>query len=299
MKNFLKETTLIPNFLYLRYTPLPSIGRKTSADGDPHGYPMPSPRPPPQASPRAAIPRSVGERSHRRGEPQQQQQQYQYQQHEYQHHYQQEQFQQEQYQQSHQQESQQQQQQPESFTNLRSQLQRLKTQENLLAIDKDAEDDDPIVEGENNNNTKPVPQPRSKIQATLIKKENVDPSSQNPPAAIIPSGAMESEDSEPEFLPLKRKVVLPQEPLPNEEHLILAVKLPSGQRAQRRFRPLDQLQTILNFAELSAQLDFTGCELVCDVPRHLVFPDLSLVLAESGITDRTVLHVQIPDDEST
>ncbi len=271
---------------------MPSIGRKTSIDGDPHGYPMPSPRPVAQASTRAAIPRSVGERSHQRGEPQQQQQ-YHQQQHEYQH-----QYQQEQYQQLHQQESHQQQQ-PESFTNLRSQLQRLKTQENLLAIDRDQDDEDSNLEGENNNNTKPVPQPRSKIQATLIKKENVDPSSQSPPVAIIPSGAMESEDSEPEFLPLKRKVVLPQEPLPNEEHMVLAVKLPSGQRAQRRFRPLDQLQTILSFAEVSAQLDFTGCELVCDVPRHLVFPDLSLLLAESGITDRTVLHVQIPDDEST
>ena len=162
------------------------------------------------------------------------------------------------------------------YNSLRSQLQRLKTQENLLTTD--------------DVDKKPVPAPRAKHHSTSKSSTADSQRNQNEPVIV-------SVEAEPEFQPLTRKVVLPAEPNQNEKHFILAVKLPSGQRPQRRFKPSDSLQTVMNFAELSSQLDFEGCELVCDVPSHLVFRNLKMTIENSGLKDRTVLHVQVPDEE--
>ena len=166
--------------------------------------------------------------------------------------------------------------QTDSYNSLRSQLQRLKTQEDL-SIKDDME-------------KKPVPTPRAKDHSTSISSTANSQRNHNEPVIV-------SVEEEPEFQPLTRKVVLPAEPNQNEKHFILAVKLPSGQRPQRRFKPSDSLQTVMNFAELSSQLDFEGCELVCDVPSHLVFRNLKMTIENSGLKDRTVLHIQVPDEE--
>ena len=107
------------------------------------------------------------------------------------------------------------------------------------------------------------------------------------------SGA--SSKSEPFHQPLTRTITLPPEPAEDEERLVLAIKLPDGSRTQRAFRPSDELRLVLNVAELSSQLDFSHCELVCDAPRK-VFKDLSQSIQESGLQNRTILHVQIPDE---
>lgn len=98
------------------------------------------------------------------------------------------------------------------------------------------------------------------------------------------------------FKPLTRDVSLPPEPGEKDPKLLLAVKLPDGTRIQRNFSPSDQLLCILQFAEMSAQLDFNGCHLVCDVPRA-VFKDLSTTVEKSGLASPTVLHIQTPDAE--
>ena len=167
--------------------------------------------------------------------------------------------------------------QPDTFNDLRSQLQRLKTQENLLTNEE--------VE------KTPVPKPRAKHHAAAVKANKMKPERTHNDPVIV------GVEPAPEFQPLTRKVVLPAEPNQSEEHFILAVKLPTGQRSQRRFRPSDTLKTVINFAELSSQLDFEGCELVCDVPSRLVLSDLNVNIKNSGIKNRTVLHVQIPDEE--
>ena len=97
------------------------------------------------------------------------------------------------------------------------------------------------------------------------------------------------------YPPLQRKVVLPVEPKEGEARLLLAVKLPNGQRVQRHFKTTDQLLHVLRFAEYSAQLDFSNCEVVCDAPRK-VFKELNIKLMNSGLQNRTVLHIQIPDE---
>ena len=98
-----------------------------------------------------------------------------------------------------------------------------------------------------------------------------------------------------QYQKLQRDIHVPPEPGENEERILLAVKLPTGQRIQRHFRKTETLELVVQFAELSSQLDFTGHEIVCDAPRK-VFKDLSVVLAASGLENRTVVHVQLPDD---
>lgn len=107
-----------------------------------------------------------------------------------------------------------------------------------------------------------------------------------------PSGS----ELEVTFKPLIRDVSVPPEPGDGDPKLLLAVKLPNGTRIQRNFSTLDHLDCVLHFAEVSAQMDFSGCCLVCDVPRA-VFKDLSKTIGNSGLASRTVLHIQTPDVE--
>ncbi len=97
-----------------------------------------------------------------------------------------------------------------------------------------------------------------------------------------------------QFKPLAREISLPPEPTEKEPRALLAVKLPNGQRVQRYFPPDDKLLSILHFAEVSAKMDFTGCELIQDVPK-MKFSDLSITIRQSGLANRTVLHIHAPD----
>ena len=91
--------------------------------------------------------------------------------------------------------------------------------------------------------------------------------------------------------PLEIKHDLPSEPRKDEEHVLLAIKLPDGQRIQRCFRPMDQLHSVLHFAENSSLVDYSEYDLVCNVPKT-VFYDLSQRIQDTQIKDRTVLYLE-------
>ena len=91
--------------------------------------------------------------------------------------------------------------------------------------------------------------------------------------------------------PLKVKHDLPSEPLESEERVLLAIKLPDGKRIQRFFRPLDQLDSVLHFAENSSLLDYSEYDLVCNVPKTM-FYDLSQKIQDTELKDRTVLYLE-------
>ncbi len=108
-------------------------------------------------------------------------------------------------------------------------------------------------------------------------------------------GDYDTDSYEAMFKPLKKKKDLPTEPKKGEDQLILAIKLPNGERVQRSFYPSDSLGVVMHFAEQSADLDFSGCELLCDMPKQ-VFKDLKLKLKDIQLQSRTILHIQIPDE---
>ena len=91
--------------------------------------------------------------------------------------------------------------------------------------------------------------------------------------------------------PLDSKHNLPSEPSETEERLLLAIKLPDGQRIQRFFRPSDQLNSVLHFAENSSLSDFSEYDLVCNVPK-VVFYDLTQCIQDTELKDRTVLYLE-------
>ena len=107
---------------------------------------------------------------------------------------------------------------------------------------------------------------------------------------------VEVPESEESFRKLDKETKLPPEPKDGEEKILLAVKLPNGRRVQRNFSPSHTLQMVLNFAEVSASLDFTDCDLVCPMPKQ-AFSTLSVTIRESGLHNRTVLHIEKPDNE--
>ena len=101
------------------------------------------------------------------------------------------------------------------------------------------------------------------------------------------------------FPPLTRQIELPLEPSSSDsDAILLAVKLPSGKRIQRRFRKSDPLHVVRHFAESSAKLDFSATVMICDAPRR-TFTDLNAKLSETELQNRTVLHLQLPDDWPT
>ena len=102
------------------------------------------------------------------------------------------------------------------------------------------------------------------------------------------------QDVSPEFRPLTRENTLSEEPKGDEETVLLAVKLPDGQRVSRRFRQDETMGMVMHFAEVSSQLDLSGYDLVCDAPRK-VYKDLNITVGESGLATRTVLHIRFPD----
>ncbi|NXI37275.1 UBX10 protein, partial [Galbula dea] len=83
------------------------------------------------------------------------------------------------------------------------------------------------------------------------------------------------------------------EELPQEEsYLLLAVRSPSGQRFQHRFKPTDSLQTVLAMAEEKMAAGYKHCSLeTMEVPRRS-FSDLTRSLHECGILHKSVLCIR-------
>lgn len=74
--------------------------------------------------------------------------------------------------------------------------------------------------------------------------------------------------------------------------VLLCVKIPNGNRVQRRFRPSDLLCHVVAFAlQHCKEEEEEDWELsTSDVPRK-VFNNLSLSLKEAGLENRTLLHL--------
>ncbi|KAF1553416.1 UBX domain-containing protein 10, partial [Eudyptes schlegeli] len=83
------------------------------------------------------------------------------------------------------------------------------------------------------------------------------------------------------------------EELPKEEsHLLLAVRSPSGQRFEHRFKPTDSLQTVLAVAEQKMVAKYKRCSVeTMEVPRRS-FSDLTRSLHECGILHKSVLCIR-------
>ena len=88
---------------------------------------------------------------------------------------------------------------------------------------------------------------------------------------------------------------LPSEPDGAERRILLAIKMPSGERVQRYFRLTESLDIVLKFAEFMAHRHFDGHRFVCttSTPRK-VYSDMHLKLVDTGLGDRTVLFLQPP-----
>ncbi|XP_072035428.1 uncharacterized protein [Amphiura filiformis] len=86
------------------------------------------------------------------------------------------------------------------------------------------------------------------------------------------------------------------EPSEMEPRLLLAIKLPNGQRLQRYFRPSDDFANVCKFAELEAKLSFSNCNMfINQVPKRLI-TNWKETFHEAGLTDRTLLCLEEKDD---
>ena len=85
----------------------------------------------------------------------------------------------------------------------------------------------------------------------------------------------------------------PASSLAHGELIQLAIKFPSGKRAEGRFRPTHMLAAVMRFAESVAERNFADCEFVCAEPRS-VFGDLRATIRSCGIANRSVLYIQLP-----
>lgn len=85
---------------------------------------------------------------------------------------------------------------------------------------------------------------------------------------------------------------LSSEPGEDEDRLRIAIRLPSGQRIERYFRPTDTLCTVLQFAMLKCDQSLTDYRLRMHQTKY---DSMAMTLSESGIQDRTLLLLEPPD----
>ncbi|NXG79335.1 UBX10 protein, partial [Baryphthengus martii] len=98
----------------------------------------------------------------------------------------------------------------------------------------------------------------------------------------------------PEELGGKLRQESPSVVTPGSEEpcLLLAVRSPSGQRFQHRFKPTDSLRTVLAVAERTLSAQYKSCSLeTTEVPRRS-FWDLTRSLHECGILHKSVLCIR-------
>ncbi|NXX26391.1 UBX10 protein, partial [Nicator chloris] len=79
---------------------------------------------------------------------------------------------------------------------------------------------------------------------------------------------------------------------PEEPHVLLAVRSPSGQRFEHHFKPSDSLQTVLAVAGQKLLASYQHCSIeTMEVPRRS-FSDLTKSLHECGILPKSVLCIR-------
>ncbi|NWH99210.1 UBX10 protein, partial [Tichodroma muraria] len=85
---------------------------------------------------------------------------------------------------------------------------------------------------------------------------------------------------------------------PEEPHVLLAVRSPSGQRFEHHFKPSDSLQTVLAVAGQKLLANYQHCSIeTMEVPRRS-FCDLSKSLHECGILPKSVLCIRQDEQHS-
>ena len=92
---------------------------------------------------------------------------------------------------------------------------------------------------------------------------------------------------------------VPREPGPNEQRILLALKLPDGTRVERYFNPHARLIGVLAYAHSQYPiLPLSQCNLFrMDVVPKKLLADTGLSLEDVGIQNRTVLYVEEKDDD--
>ncbi|NXH86726.1 UBX10 protein, partial [Edolisoma coerulescens] len=79
---------------------------------------------------------------------------------------------------------------------------------------------------------------------------------------------------------------------PEEPHVLLAVRSPSGQRFEHHFKPSDSLRTVLAVAGQKLLANYQHCSVeTMEVPRRS-FSDLTKSLQECGILHKSVLCIR-------
>jgi len=89
--------------------------------------------------------------------------------------------------------------------------------------------------------------------------------------------------------------------VPNEycvvlQQVLLAIKLPSGQRIEHQFAASNQLYSVLRYVETATEQDLTDC-LFVSADRSAILSDLKLTIAAAGILNRSILYLQLPPDD--
>jgi hypothetical protein len=120
-----------------------------------------------------------------------------------------------------------------------------------------------------------------------------------PPQVLTLADAVDQEETTMSQIPVQNvpepaTSPLPGEPTEGEKRILLAIRLPNGERLQRYFRISDTLGVVLKFTEQFAEKKFTGYSLLCSVPKQ-VFTDMGQEIKDTGLQDRTVLLLQAPD----
>ncbi|XP_077998342.1 uncharacterized protein LOC144451388 isoform X2 [Glandiceps talaboti] len=94
----------------------------------------------------------------------------------------------------------------------------------------------------------------------------------------------------------KLSVAIPDEPSEKDDRLLLAIRLPEGERLQRFFRPSNTLKEILAYADSRSEETLLECEMfVNDVPRK-VFTNLNQTIEESNLAHQTVIYLEEKDE---
>ncbi|XP_066296339.1 UBX domain-containing protein 10-like [Branchiostoma lanceolatum] len=116
----------------------------------------------------------------------------------------------------------------------------------------------------------------------------------------------ERRDEEPVQTPVRpvsatwlARIPVPREPGVNQDRLLLALKLPGGQRLQRHFHMSDTLGGILAFAQTQTDQKLGTCEIAVQGTPQRVFTssDFKKTIAESEILDKTLLYIQADEEE--
>ncbi|XP_038078305.1 UBX domain-containing protein 10-like [Patiria miniata] len=94
----------------------------------------------------------------------------------------------------------------------------------------------------------------------------------------------------------QKSLTINDEPQEGEDRVLIAVKLPEGERLQRYFRPSDSIADIVSFAEHTSQRVFSDCNVfTSDVPKKMI-DDLTVTINKAGLGHRTLLLLEEKDE---